>query len=70
MTPTLTVDAGSIQPLDQPSRYKGLHRAEARKSWHVATMRVLCCKLKDLASEGPRTVATEGVSLLHPDAAE
>jgi phage terminase large subunit len=42
---TLTIDAPSVfKPLDQPSRYKGMHGGRGSgKSWHAATMLVLRC---------------------------
>jgi phage terminase large subunit len=49
MTQTLTIEAPAVfKPLDQPSRYKGMHGGRGSgKSWHAATMLVLRC-LKQL----------------------
>jgi Phage terminase large subunit len=45
MNQTLTIEAPAVfKPLDQPSRYKGLHGGRGSgKSWHAATMLVLRC---------------------------
>ena len=45
MTQQLTIEAPAVfKPLDQPSRYKGLHGGRGSgKSWHAATMLVLRC---------------------------
>ena len=45
MIQSLTIDAPAVfKPLDQPSRYKGLHRGRGSgKNWHAATMLVLRC---------------------------
>jgi phage terminase large subunit len=60
MIQSLTIDAPAVfRPLDQPSRYKGLHGGRGSgKSWHAATMLVLRC----LKEPGIRVVcAREGV---------
>src|SRR4030042_2050037 len=60
MTPqTLTIDAPAVfRPLDQASRYKGLHGGRGSgKSWHAATMLVLRC----LKEPGIRVVCAREV---------
>lgn len=64
----LTIEAPAVfKPLDQPSRYKGLHGGRGSgKSWHAVTMLVLRC----LKEPGIRVVCAREIQKTLAEAAD